>query len=190
MHYFLLVVKSLVWPIVPCASKSGGIHGNVHFDKAYPAKDARNALVKVAEALGYKGTEVFPKKVKHNKGNSVGGFINLPYQNAENTTRYCLKNGKKISFEEYLDHAESKRTSLDRDMGIQRKSWSTALGMMLNKLFPEIRTVKYEDGLYYSFPSLKRCRERFEEAMNDTLDWPETLTNDDIDNTGDQVDID
>lgn len=106
-------VYALKLPFSPCLSKSGGIHAYVFFDKDYPAAKVRQALLCIAEALGYKGTEVFPKMVKHTSEKSVGGLINLPYHNAENTTRYCLLNGKKLSFEEFLDHVENNKISLD-----------------------------------------------------------------------------
>ena len=41
-------------------------------------------LQQIAAALGYGGSEIFPKQVKlHLERDDVGNFLNLPYYNAE-----------------------------------------------------------------------------------------------------------
>ncbi len=56
-------------------SKSAGWHGFVFFSKPQPADRVRFYLAEMAEIIGHKGCEVFPKQVMSGSGNG----INLPF---------------------------------------------------------------------------------------------------------------
>jgi len=85
-------VRKLKLPLVPCRSKSGGLHLFLFFKNPVSAKLIREKLREVASGLGYSSVEVFPKQstILIEKGD-LGNFLNLPYYNARNTTRYAYK---------------------------------------------------------------------------------------------------
>ena len=85
-------VRRLKLPLVICRSKSGGAHAFLFTNDWIDAKDLQDVLTSMASALGYNGSEIFPKQVHLNveKGD-VGNFLNLPYYNAETGLRYVIK---------------------------------------------------------------------------------------------------
>jgi len=85
-------IRKLKLPLVPCRSKSGGLHLFLFFKNPVSAKLIREKLREVASGLGYSSVEVFPKQstILIEKGD-LGNFLNLPYYNSKNTTRYAYK---------------------------------------------------------------------------------------------------
>ena len=52
----------------------------------------QDTLLQISAALGYGGSEIFPKQIKlHLERNDVGNFLNLPYYDAEDGLRYAIK---------------------------------------------------------------------------------------------------
>lgn len=100
-------------PVVVFRSKSGGAHVYVFFQQPVAAREARPLLVALAEQLGFKGCEVFPKQTSRRSAQDIGNWINLPYYNAHETDRYCLKNGVKLGFFEFIPYVQEMRTTLD-----------------------------------------------------------------------------
>ena len=97
--------RKLQIPLVPCRSKSGGLHLFLFFKKPIAAKLIREKLREVAAALGYADVEVFPKQstILIEKGD-LGNFLNLPYYNAKNSTRYAYKDdGTAASLLEFIE---------------------------------------------------------------------------------------
>ena len=97
--------RKLQIPLVPCRSKSGGLHLFLFFKKPIAAKLIREKLREVAAALGYSSVEVFPKQstILIEKGD-LGNFLNLPYYNAKSTTRYAYKDdGTAASLPEFIE---------------------------------------------------------------------------------------
>lgn len=104
-------IRKFKLPLVLCRSKSGGAHLYLFLSEAVPAVELRDTLAEFASILGWGTCEIFPKQdeVRTERGD-VGNFINLPYHNAEYTTRYALdENGEPLSLEEFLDLAEATR---------------------------------------------------------------------------------
>ena len=85
-------IRNLQLPLVPCRSKSGGMHIFLFFKNPVSARLVREKLREVASGLGYSAVEVFPKQstILIEKGD-LGNFLNLPYYNAKNSTRYAYK---------------------------------------------------------------------------------------------------
>ena len=85
-------IRNLQLPLVPCRSKSGGMHLFMFFKNPVSARLAREKLREVASGLGHSSVEVFPKQstILIEKGD-LGNFINLPYYNSKSTTRYAYK---------------------------------------------------------------------------------------------------
>ena len=88
----IFTIRKLKLPLIPCRSKSGGLHLFLFFKNPVAAKLVREKLREVASGLGYSSVEVFPKQstILIEKGD-LGNFLNLPYYNAKNTTRYAYK---------------------------------------------------------------------------------------------------
>ena len=133
-------------PMTVCRSKSGGAHVYLFLDEWYEAADIRDYLSEIAAALGHAGCEIFPKQdqILAERGD-VGNFINLPYFDAENTTRYAvLADGSDLELDQFLDHIESNRVSLGAlekiDFGTQKQAFGDAppcLQLFLNTGIPE-----------------------------------------------------
>ena len=139
-------IKSFKIPMVVCRSKSGGAHLFVFMKDWVKAVDLREYLTEISAALGYSGSEIFPKQdqILAERG-VVGNFINLPYYDVKRTMRYAVKdNGSEMSLEEFLIKVERVRTTLDQlqkiDFGTQKKTFLDAppcLQGFLNKGVPE-----------------------------------------------------
>jgi hypothetical protein len=112
------------FPLVVCSSKSGGAHLYVFLVDPVAAELMMQKLRLWANALGLKtnisGTkgggreyevEVFPKQARAD----IGNWINLPYfGTGKKNLRWGVKDGKRLSFSAWLDHAEVSRISSTR----------------------------------------------------------------------------
>ena len=58
----ILTIRKLKLPLIPCRSKSGGLHVFLFLKKPIAAKLIRNKLKELSSALGYSSVEVFPKQ--------------------------------------------------------------------------------------------------------------------------------
>jgi len=72
-------VRKIKLPLIVCRSKSGGAHLFIFVDDWVPAREMQDVLNHMSAALGYGGSEVFPKQVKLflDRGD-VGNFITYP----------------------------------------------------------------------------------------------------------------
>ena len=99
-------------PLVPCRSKSGGVHVYLFLNERIACSRIRDQMARWASDMGYAGSEVFPKQsrlVMTGAKRMLGNWINLPYMMAGDTERYCVRGGKKLDLEQFLDHAEKMR---------------------------------------------------------------------------------
>jgi len=97
-------IRKLKLPLVVCRSKSGGAHMFLFTTDWVAAKDMQKVLNQIAAALGYGGSEVFPKQVKlFLERGEVGNFLNLPYYDAEGGLRYAFNDdGSAATLEEFF----------------------------------------------------------------------------------------
>lgn len=106
-------VRQMELPLFLCRSKSGGAHLFLFLDEWLPASLVREYLTEMSIALGFSGCEIFPKQdqILADRGD-LGNFINMPYHNADITTRYCLDaKGDALELEEFLTLVEKNRVS-------------------------------------------------------------------------------
>ena len=94
-------------PLVPCRSKSGGLHIYLFLKEEISAQQIRDALLTLLLPLELKRTtELYPKQVElipDEDGNLSGNFINLPYFNKNETNRYAIdKNNTQLSLEQFI----------------------------------------------------------------------------------------
>lgn len=116
-HRLLTDIKALGIKVVPCRSKSGGLHLYAFFSEPLQPELVIDYMRRVSSLLGVASllsektgelspVEVFPKQVRAEK---TGSWINLPYHNG---TRLALNDtGKEVDLDVFLDLAEAKRQS-------------------------------------------------------------------------------
>jgi len=73
-------VKRRKFPLVPCRSKSGGLHLYLFLDDWAPAALLQPALERIAASLGVANSEIFPKQTELAPGtDKLGNWILAPY---------------------------------------------------------------------------------------------------------------
>ena len=91
-------VKGLGFPLVTFRSKSGGAHLFLFASEFIPASLMQSKLKAMSEALGYGGSEIFPKQtVIHVDKGDTGNFLNLPYHSGIRGLRYTFEAGGKAA---------------------------------------------------------------------------------------------
>lgn len=105
-------IHGLGLPLVVCRSKSGGAHCYLFMAEAANPKLVQSKLTEWAAALGYGGTEVFPKQTARVEDGDAGNWINMPYYDAANTLRPCVVNNQSLSLEKFLEYAQSRRITM------------------------------------------------------------------------------
>ena len=97
-------IKSLNLPLLVFRSKSGGAHVFLFTAVFIEAKLMRDKLLSISAVLGYGGSEVFPKQVELKSQDDTGNFLNLPYFNGDDTTRYCFnQNGEAVNLKSFFE---------------------------------------------------------------------------------------
>ena len=97
-------IKLLKLPLVVFRSKSGGAHVFLFANDYVEAKIMRDKLTQIKAVLGYGGSEVFPKQTELKSKDDTGNFLNLPYFNGDDTTRYAFKDdGTAANLEEFYE---------------------------------------------------------------------------------------
>ena len=103
------------YPLVPCRSKSGGLHLFLFASEPVPAGDMRSALRALAASMGKASAEIFPKQsnVLSSRGD-VGNWMVMPYYG--DTYGGKLKNqhglkktGSEMTLQEFISFADEKR---------------------------------------------------------------------------------
>jgi len=106
-------------PLILCRSKSGGAHLYLFCEPAVAAIDIVAKLNEFAATLGYGGAEIFPKQISRANERDRGNWINLCYWDGDNTERYAIHKGKKLSFAEFVELAEKKTISWENLQGYE-----------------------------------------------------------------------
>jgi hypothetical protein len=110
-------------PLVPCRSKSGGVHAYLFLERSQAAAQVRTLMTGWATTLGYAGSEVFPKQTRlmssKDGTRQLGNWINLPYLGNGTTMRYAVYGGRRLSLEQFLDHAEHLRLTPTALQGVK-----------------------------------------------------------------------
>lgn len=109
------LARARKFPLMPCRSKSGGLHLYLFNSRPVQASVMRERLASMAASLGYGGSEVFPKQnsILADRGD-IGSWINMPYFDADRTTRPGLTDeGLPLSLDEFLNKAEEFRCDVE-----------------------------------------------------------------------------
>lgn len=130
-------------PLVPCRTKSGGVHLFVFLKKPVPAADLISALDHIATIIGFKGSEIFPKQrqILTDQGDK-GSWLNMPYYGGDNSTRYGVgPDGSSLTTEEFLEYAKAKQTTVNVLFAFQELELSTDDGWVVNDGPPCLQTL-------------------------------------------------
>ena len=97
-------IKELKFPLVTFRSKSGGAHLFLFAISLFLHHMMQSKLKAMADALGYAGSEIFPKQTEIlvERGDT-GNFLNLPYHGGAKGLRYALdqNGGEAASLESF-----------------------------------------------------------------------------------------
>jgi len=102
------------FPLVPCRTKSGGLHLYCFVREEIPASLMQSKLQMMASYLGFGSCEIFPKQTSlmSDRGD-VGSWINLPYFDEPNTERYAYSvDAKQLLIEDFFTVVNNKRWTL------------------------------------------------------------------------------
>ncbi len=101
------------YPVIPIRSKSGGLHLYMFLSEAVSAKLLQDKLKMIASYIGHSTAEIFPKQTELlvERGD-IGGWINMPYYEHENTERYAYSREiKPLLMSEFIAIAMNMRLS-------------------------------------------------------------------------------
>ena len=99
-------ILTLQLPLIPCRSKSGGVHAYMFTSEPVSAFAMQTRLRDIAAMLGHGGVEIFPKQTKLAEQDE-GSWINLPFFNGDEGTRYAVRpDGERLTMEQFLARAE------------------------------------------------------------------------------------
>ena len=96
-------IRGFGFPLVTFRSKSGGAHLFLFAKEFIPAILMQSKLKAMAEALGYAGSEIFPKQTEIlTERGDTGNFLNLPYDGCIRGLRYTfMAGGEAASLESF-----------------------------------------------------------------------------------------
>lgn len=114
-------IKTNKFPLALCKSKSGGAHCYLFLKEPTDAGIIRDKLAAWATSLGFGGCEVFPKQSYRANENDIGNWINLPYFDAKDTKRFCIKDGKSLSLVDFIKYAEELKTDVKDVKAVKSK---------------------------------------------------------------------
>jgi len=97
-------------PLVVVKSKSGGAHLFLFVEEPTSAELVQTRLAEWAAALGYGGSEIFPKQTRRTDENDMGNWINLPYYGGE---RKAILKGKEIELGDFVKLANQRLVNCD-----------------------------------------------------------------------------
>lgn len=112
-------VEAAKLPLVPCRSKSGGLHLFLFMSEWTDAARVQGCLRDIAASLGFAGCEIFPKQTKilASQGEQ-GNWMVMPYYGGDYGGKikfqYGLKKtGAEMTLEEFLTLAERKSVTAE-----------------------------------------------------------------------------
>jgi hypothetical protein len=166
-------------PLVVTRSTSGGAHCYVFFTEPVDAGAVVAKLTGIAAwlLLAHKA-EIFPKQTSLVPG-EFGNFMSLPYHDAARPIRYGFDGAGVAcdSFDAFLDHAESQRTTGADFLAWEAPTEEGTVGdPLLAEAPPCLQTIRQRGGLVDGtkregmFSVLVYLRKRFPDAWEDRVD--------------------
>lgn len=116
------MTREMVLPVICLRTKSGGVHITCYLTEPVDARIVRSKMMEIAAALGYAGVEVYPKQTALASERDCGNWLNMPYFNAAETTRFAHYKGQSLSIEQFLRFAETLRCTPAQFIAISVKT--------------------------------------------------------------------
>jgi hypothetical protein len=117
-------------PLVPCLSKSGGLHCFLFLSEPVPAALLQGKLKEIAASIGYGTAEIFPKQtqVLLDRGD-LGNWLNMPYFGNSNRKAVVPGVEKPLEVEEFLDAAQARSLTYKElnSISVVKKKAKTAI---------------------------------------------------------------
>lgn len=124
-----IVKRAQKLPLVPCRSKSGGLHLFLFLTEEIDAKDMQLTLRDMAASIGQSKSEIFPKQIQLNttQRTDYGSWMVMPYFGSDFDGKlkmqYGLKpTGAEMTLSEFIGHAEKARVTPEELQNIRIKS--------------------------------------------------------------------
>ena len=120
LNLYIDAIEANNFPLVPCRSKSGGVHLFLFMQQAVNAKaliDIMNTFVMILGLDLYikqrlnKIIEIFPKQSRTSE-KTIGNWINLPYYKVSEPRQYVIRAGKPLNFDDGLAYMKERRKKL------------------------------------------------------------------------------
>jgi len=166
-------IKSQQLPLIVCRSKSGGAHLYIFFNEPVRADILKAVLTKWMSDLQLEGSDcVFPKQTKlmlnADGGRPLGNWINLPYFNCDNTDRYAIQDGEKLTLDLFLLVAESNALTKDQLNKYATSEHSEAPPCIQHALKDKVSEGSRNDALFHiTIYNRKRSPENARELSHD-----------------------
>jgi hypothetical protein len=121
----IVKIEAMKLPLVPCRSKSGGLHLFLFLCEPTDASRVQAVLRDVAAAIGFAGSEIFPKQthVDVMRGDQPNWMV-MPYFGGDFGGKLQMqcgvkRTGAEQTLEEFVRHAEKSRVS-EKDLSLIR----------------------------------------------------------------------
>lgn len=120
VSHVLAELERLKLPLVPCRSKSGGLHLFLFLTAPAPAAEVQAALRDIAASMGFGGSEIFPKQTNiHAEKGDHGNWMIIPYFGGDFDGKLKMqyglkKTGMEMMLKEFLDYAEKRKVEPDK----------------------------------------------------------------------------
>lgn len=111
----------LALPLICIRTKSGGIHVTCYLTEPVDARIVRSKMMEIAGALGYAGVEIYPKQTVLASERDCGNWLNMPYFDADKTTRYAIYKGEPLTAEKFISLAMALRRTPQEFLAIAMK---------------------------------------------------------------------
>lgn len=181
----LIKIEKHKLPLVPCRSKSGGLHLFLFLIDFTPAGIVQDKLREFASFLGYGNSEIYPKqrKLLISRGDQ-GSWLNMPYFDAKGSLRYGYsKGGRALHIDEFIKLAFERRASKETVIAFEVKTEEALLGgppclqLLISQGFPEgtRNNGLFNIGVYCKKAHQDKWREKIQEYNQKYMDPP--LTN-------------
>lgn len=165
-------IKEYRLPLVMCRTKRGGAHLYMFGSEYLPAKQVQRILASWRDMLKipYK-TEIFPKQDSLTTAGgekALGNWINLCYFDVADTKRFAFdENGERMSFELFVQYAQSKRIDAKELAEFTQREHLEAPPCVQKMIHMGVESGARNDAMYNVVIYLKRARPEtfFDDAM-------------------------
>lgn len=102
-------IEAIELPLLPCRSRSGGVHAFAFFQQPTAAAKAIAMCAEWRRRLGVRRTDSYPKEatLRDREALRFPSYLMLPYLGGDGTERYCWHKGRRLMLASFLDGAKA-----------------------------------------------------------------------------------